>query len=210
VSNIGGSYNESEAQEILRRAANLQTSGAMSRDEMIRAAAELGISPEAVELAEQQYQEARTEDELRSRFRSKRRQEFAEGFKVLAVCIVIWWLMEKDGIANLSFQHNAFAFVILGYGVWAMIKNAYFAYAEKSHAYQRSFEAFKVSEQKRSKKAVKYTNDRVIEDILLNTNPRQKLEVIKNLRENTGLPLNEAKNAVDDYYNRHPEIKQQA
>jgi len=208
VSNIGGSYNESEAQEILRRAANLQTSGAMSKDEMIRAAAELGISPEAVELAEQQYQESRANDELKLQYRSKRRGEFTESFKTLIACEVIGYLMLRG--TDMSIDKHWFAYVLVIYGFWSVIKNGFLAFNERSPSWAKGFEEFKNSEKKRKVRAISKTNDRAIADILLNTNHRQKLEVIKNLRENTGLPLNEAKNAVDDYYNRHPEIKQQA
>jgi hypothetical protein len=217
VSTSGRSYNETEAQEILRRAAGLQTSGAMSRDEMLRAAAELGITPEAVELAEQQYADAQLEDDLRLRYRAKRRTELGEGFKMFLACSVISFLMLRNSFV--SFTHPPYvqnvsdhwlAYVIAFFGIWSLIKNAFLAFNEKSPVWQKGFQDFKASEAKRARKAVKYTNDRVIEEILGATDPRQKLEVIKNLRETTGLGLKESKDAVDDYYTRHPELRQGA
>jgi len=209
VNSFGEAYNEKEAQEILRRAAALQTSGAMSKDELVRAAAELGISPEAVEEGERQYREARAEEDLKSQFRAKRRQEFLESFKVLAACGFIFYLMMRDGWEVNSTQHNVFASVILIFGVWTTLKNGFYAFAEGSHGWQKSFQEFKATDAKRKQRASSQANDRVISDILIQTSPDRKLEVIKTLRESTGLPLNEAKNAVDDYYRRHPEIIRQ-
>lgn len=205
---MAGSYSEQDAQEILRRAASAQ-SGFMSRDELLLAASELGISPQAVEQAERDYQEARVDEDLRSQFRLKQRQDFLGSFKVLAACGVIFWLLMKDGTADNSPQHNIFAIVVALFGIWSVIKNGYFAFAEKSPAWQKSFEDFKVADKKRKARAVERTNDVAIRDILQNVEPDERITVIKHLRDTTGLPLNEAKSAVDDYYNRHPEILQQ-
>lgn len=205
---MAGSYSEQDAQEILRRAASAQ-SGFMSRDELLLAASELGISPQAVEQAERDYQEARVDEDLRSQFRLKQRQDFLGSFKVLAACGVIFWLLMKDGTAGNSPQHNIFAIVVALFGIWSVIKNGYFAFAEKSPAWQKSFEDFKVADKKRKARAVERTNDVAISDILQNVEADEKVTVIKHLRDTTGLPLNEAKSAVDDYYKRHPEILRQ-
>jgi hypothetical protein len=208
VSAPGGSYNESEAQEILRRAAGMQSSGFMSRDELVRAASELGITPEAIELAEEQYRIDRADEELRERYRAKRRGEFLDSFKGLAVCGGIFWYLMRDGAHN-SLQRNLFAAVILAYGVWNLLKNGYLSFAENSYGWKKGFEEYKVSDKKKKALAASRTNDKVIADILQGTSASKKLEVIKNLREQSGLPLNEAKTAVDDYYKRHPEVQQQ-
>ncbi|MEA2552144.1 MAG: hypothetical protein QOJ65_320, partial [Fimbriimonadaceae bacterium] len=96
-------YSESEAQEILRRASSIQTSGLMSRDEMLRAASELGITPEAVDQAEMQYRADLLEAELRREFREKQRQGFGESLKSFAIYAAVaaflvyrnagyWWI----------------------------------------------------------------------------------------------------------------------
>ena len=85
MSSPEGSYNETDAQEILRRAAAVQSTGFMSRAELLRAAAEIGISPEAVEEAEKQYQEARAEEDLRSQYRAKRKAELYDSAKAVLV-----------------------------------------------------------------------------------------------------------------------------
>ena len=202
----GGSYNESEAQEIIRRAAAVQGQGFMSRNELIRAASELGISPEAVEEAEKDYQLSKQEEELKIRFRAKRRHEFHESFKMLLGCAVISYLLwPKNHPGAISW----FSVVIACFGVWSVIMNGYNAYFERSPTWHKGFEDFKASEKKRKGLADQRANDKAIADILQSTSPRQKLEVVKTLRDTTGLPLNEAKSAVDDYYKRHPEIKSQ-
>src|SRR4051812_28649090 len=102
----------------------MQNSGFMSRDELVRAASELGITPEAVEAAEKQYQEARAEEDLRSQFRLKQRQEFFGSFKVLIVCLVIAYL----SFHGVTPEHPIpwVPAVVIAFGIWSLVKNGYF------------------------------------------------------------------------------------
>ena len=70
-------YEEDEAEQILRLAASLtSTTGAMSRERLLATAAELGISPEAVEMAEKQFATKKIEVADRAEFDSQQRREF--------------------------------------------------------------------------------------------------------------------------------------
>ncbi len=201
MSSQEGSYNETDAQEILRRAAAVQNTGFMSRSELMRAAAEIGISPEAVEEAEKQYAEARAEEDLRSQYRAKRKSELFDSFKSVMVFGSVGAF-----VVNRNENWMWIAIIVVGCAFVNMLKEAALYYSPKSHKYQKGFQEFKEKEGRRKSLADRRTNDKLIDDILLGTSPSNKIDVIKNLRETTGLSLGDAKSAVDDYYGRHPEI----
>lgn len=204
----GGSYSEKDAQEILRRAAAAQTAGAMSREELVRAATELGISVEALDEAEKQYQSAREEEDLKVQYRAKKRHDFIDSFKVLIACLVIAYLMWPKG-RDVALGHDFpwVAAVIGGYGVWSLIKHFYYAFFERSPGWQKGFEEFKAKDKKRKALTATRTNDKLIAEIVFSKGG-SKAEVITNLRDSTGLQLGEATSAVEDYYQRHPEVHQ--
>jgi hypothetical protein len=80
-------YEEDEAEQILRRASSLSMpGGAMNRERLLQTAAELGISPEAVELAERQIALERTEKTERAEFDTHVRSDFF-GHLVSFVCV---------------------------------------------------------------------------------------------------------------------------
>ena len=202
---MSGSYNEQEAQEILRRASQVQTSGFMSRDELVRAAGELGITPEAVDAAERDYREAQEEENLKAQFRSKRKSEFVGSLKSMAAYAGFVWFIYFYA------RDLAWLGILLGvFAVLGLTKNTYLAFAEKSDTWKREFENFKETEGRRKSLSTRRANDRIISDILMSTPANEKIHVIKNLRDATGLGLAEAKSAVDDYYGRHPEVLRQS
>lgn len=74
-------YEEEEAHEILRRAAGnvpgSSSSSGISRDNLLRTAAELGISPEDLEAAERQVRIDRNRATLFAEFTRERRRAFS-------------------------------------------------------------------------------------------------------------------------------------
>jgi len=68
-------YSEEEAQQILHHATQSVPINAMSRDELIRAAGEMGIAPEAIEKAEAEIA-AKREAELSAERDERLRKEF--------------------------------------------------------------------------------------------------------------------------------------
>lgn len=196
-----GTYSEQEAQEILRRAASLQTTGSMSGEEMIRAAAELGISREALEQAEAELHSDRLNKELLSEFKRHERQKFFSdmGGTIAFIAFIAF-----------IFQHD------LGNPRWLLLGAAFFAYKLVSHgskhlltrsnSWQRRYQTWKAAELRRRDPGSKKASEELIRSILGTIDPDAKLNVVKELRERSGLDLKEAKDAVDDYYRRHPEI----
>jgi hypothetical protein len=196
------SYSEEDAQEILRRAASLQTSGAMSVDEMIRAAAELGISREAVEQAEAQLRSDRLDKELLKDFRRQERQKFFSsiGSAIAIIAIAFIWFFEG---------HPSKQWVLIGAAFfgWKLVSNFSQHLWERSDSWQRRYQTWKAAEVRRRDPGRNQKNEDVIKSILGSVDPEAKLAVIKELRQRSGLELKEAKDAVDEYYRRHPEIR---
>ncbi len=70
-------YEEDDAEQILRMAASMSSPmGSMSRDRLMATAAELGITPEAVEQAEQQLRSQRAIESERAEFDALKKREF--------------------------------------------------------------------------------------------------------------------------------------
>jgi len=70
-------YEDEEAEQILRMAASISSPvGQLSRERLLETAAELGISPEAVETAERQFHAEKSERDLEVQFQAHARSEF--------------------------------------------------------------------------------------------------------------------------------------
>jgi len=70
-------YEDDEAEQILNLAASMSSSdGRMSHERLLETAAELGISQEAVEIAEKQITTKRLDNQLRAEFDTIQRREF--------------------------------------------------------------------------------------------------------------------------------------
>lgn len=193
------SYTEVEAQEILRRASALQTSRAMTRGELIRAAAEVGISPQAIEEAEAQVARERREAELLQQFRKERRK---------ALVSSLWGLVVYVGLAALIAGRNLHYWWFAGFlalcGVWGALKEIWLTFNERSDAWQSAYQKYRDGKMRRTELPSGSADD-VLREILSRHSPDQKLSVIKEYREQTGLDLKDAKDDVDRYYRQHPD-----
>jgi len=70
-------YDDDEAEQILHRAASMSSiDGRLTYERLLETAAELGISPEAVETAEREIMHDRKENALRAEFDAKQRKGF--------------------------------------------------------------------------------------------------------------------------------------
>lgn len=89
-------YNQEQAEEILRLAAHRDLSGGVTRDALLRMAGEVGLSPEAVAAAEQEYVDRTQDASLERQFAARQRSEYWS--KILAyigtngMLVGIWWL----------------------------------------------------------------------------------------------------------------------
>jgi hypothetical protein len=197
----GGSYSEQEAQEILRRAASLQTSGSMSAEEMVRAAAELGISREAVEQAEAELRSDKLDKELLGEFRRQERGSFMSsmGGTLVVMAVALWFL---QGVVSPQWVAVGIAFFC-----FKLFSNISKHLWERSSSWQRRFQTWKAAEIRRRDPGVRKSNEEIIASLVNLANPESKLSLIRELRTRSGISLKEAKDAVDDYYKRHPEVR---
>jgi len=94
-------YEDEEAEQILRVAAQISgPEGRMSRDRLLETAAELGISAEAVEIAERQVVEQRRDQGLRAKFDAKLRTEFLAhlvSYVIVNGCMIATNLLTSPG-----------------------------------------------------------------------------------------------------------------
>ncbi|WP_158409118.1 2TM domain-containing protein [Fimbriimonas ginsengisoli] len=196
-----GSYTDSEAEQILRLAANHST-GAIDKSRLLQMADELGLSHEAVQLAEQQVIAERTAIAERTEFDVQHRKAF---FSHLTS-----YLVSCGGMVlfNLVTDHHITWAIwpIIGWGI-GIAFHIHETFAKGSEDYEEEFQKW------RTKRGLSRTTGSVtpahqaleqpLENILLRDN-LTKIEAIKRLREETGSTLKDAKDAVEMYERIHP------
>ena len=207
---LKNSYNEDDAQEILRRAAALQSSGALTSEELIRTAAEAGISREAVEQAEAQIRSEKLDRELLGEFRRQQRNEFYSLVGGTAFFLVI-----AGALFFRDIEKPGWIYLGAGFFLLRLYKGVSRYLWERSPSWQRRYETWKAAEMQRhirvedrlyAKPVSGAEYEETIKGIIDETLPQGgKLDVIKELRLRNNISLHEAKGAVDDFYRRHPE-----
>jgi len=202
-------YEEDEAEQILRLAASFASpSGAMSRERLLATAAELGITPEAVEMAERQLAGQKSDAAERKEFDTAQRHEFY-GHLVSYVLVNIFLVM-----INLVTDARFFwaIWVILAWGLFLAFHSVE-TFFRGSESYREEFEKWQTKRRRREARelephTVEENSDFVIDKYVHKRLDRgrdvSKLEAIRYLREKTNLDLREAKEAVDLYCVRNP------
>lgn len=197
-------YSEDEAEEILRVAASKAAPvGRMDRDRLMQAAAELGITPEAVLEAEMQVAQQREEEAERAEFDAHQRKEFlthlTSYLTVNPVLIAINFF--TSGKLNWSLITAFFWGIALFFGFVS-------AYVKTSDSYQSDFRSWQKKRRRRAEKqAAMGGQDAVLDRLVLESSgPVNRLEAIREVRDATGASLAEAKSTVDAYAARHPDV----
>jgi len=203
-------YEEDEAEQILRLAASLTSpaDGAMSRERLLATAAELGISPEAVEMAERQLAGQRSHNADRAEFDAIQRREFYG--HLLTYLLVNGFLV----VINLFTSSGYFwaMWPILGWGL-GLAFHVVETFFKNSDSYREEFEKWQVKRNRRAERQnadhkILGNSDFVIDKYVHRRLDRgrdiSKLEAIRYLREKTDLDLRDAKEAVEQYIVRNP------
>ncbi|HLK13993.1 MAG TPA: 2TM domain-containing protein [Fimbriimonadaceae bacterium] len=131
-------YNEEDAEQILRLATHQSLSGGLTREALLRTAAEVGLSEAEINAAEAQLSQSRNTADLADRFRQRQRGRFIQGvlsyIGVNAFLIGVWWMT----------GHGYF------WPGWALVGMALGSFDEiskclipSSAAYQRAFARWK-------------------------------------------------------------------
>lgn len=202
-------YEEDEAEQILRLAASFSSpTGAMSRERLLATAAELGISPEAVDLAEQQYSRQRTDVAERAEFDAIQRREFYG--HLASYVIVNVFLVAVNLVTDASYFWAMWPILGWGLGIAFHVVETFF---KSSESYREEFEKWQA---KRNKRAAREGDDHIVvanSDFVIDKYVHKrldrgrdvsKIEAIRYLREKTNLDLRDAKEAVEQYIVRNP------
>jgi hypothetical protein len=129
-------YEDDEAEQILNLAASMSSpAGQMTRERLMETAAELGITPEAVEEAEKQVMAEREDRRLRAEFDAHRRHEFYNHLSSYLIVNVIFVVMSV---------HAGFWAIwpILGWGIGLAV-HAQATFFKGGDCYREEFQAWK-------------------------------------------------------------------
>lgn len=149
-------FDEKEAEEILRLASRKENPlGGISRNELERSAAELGISPEALREAELQIAEQRQEADDRKKFRQYQRGEILSDFgKFMAVGgFLIFLDLFKDGRLSWAFWPV---------GIWGMVMLGSMLQALIGTNREKEFERWQRKQRPRQSKSQRFELDREV------------------------------------------------
>jgi len=188
-------YSDEEAQEILKVAASRQLQGGLDLPRLQAAAAELGISPEALADAEAQVMRDRDERILFDEYKRSRRQSFYSSLVTyVAVNAGLWFMMRPSWIV----------WVLGGWGIALVIEgmNAF----NSGKPGSPEFDAWRRERESKTPSALPADAEAAIQEFLNRASSRGKIEAIKYVRERTGLGLKESKEAVDRFEFQHPNI----
>lgn len=196
-------YSDEEANEILKLASQQgHSESGMSRDSLLQAAAELGISATDLAAAERQVIEQRQSKNDLAEFDRFQRSEF---FEHLMTYLILNGFMVGINFFTAGHRISWALFVILGWGI-GIAFDAYGTFARSSASYRDDFENWKRRRDKRAKKAAEKasgTYDAVLDGLILQ-GATTKIDAIKALREQSDLSLAESKAAVEEYLARKP------
>lgn len=187
-------YSEEEAEEILRLAARKE-SGGIPRDRLVQMAAELGMSPDQVVSAEQEFLAKRDEDVERKKFESHVLRELWS--HVATYVAVNVGLLLMDAIPDGRVDWAYWPLLGWGIGIACHIASVFWSSADDEAKTYREWKASHEHE------PLSLTQRQILDEIA----PKyrgQKLMAIKELRDRTGVGLREAKEAVDLYDATHP------
>jgi hypothetical protein len=133
-------YDDEEAEEILRRAASFSTTGQLTHDRLLETAAELGITPEAVERAQREYDQDRTVTLEQTEFDAAQRREFYHHLlsyvTVNAVLLILNLVTDPHSLW--------FFWCLLGWGI-GLLFHAASVFFRSSEGYRQQFEKWRAN-----------------------------------------------------------------
>lgn len=134
-------YSEHDVQEILNRAVRLDSSrGSSTRESLERAAEELGLTPEALAQAEEQWEREKQDQEEFLAFMAYQRKGYYSNLFMYLIFIPFFLFLDlsKDG------QLNWALYPILGWGLGVAIHTVG-VFSRKSHWFDEQFQEWKAA-----------------------------------------------------------------
>ena len=189
-------YTEAEAEQILRLASQTP-SGEISHADLMRMAGELGLSPDRVERAAEEFRIQREAECERQAYRHHVRAELINH-------VSSYFAINAGLLAMDFFKDNRISWALWPVLAWGMfvvfhIVSVLFPSHEQR---EKGFREWK------AKQKVLELTDRhreTLDEIAL-AEPKGKIEAIKELRERLSLGLKDAKDLVDQYETEHPGV----
>jgi ribosomal protein L7/L12 len=204
-------YDEEEAEQILRLAASLTSpAGAMTRERLLATAAELGITAEAVEMAERQIAKQREANADRAEFDLVQRREFYG--HLLTYVLVNGFLVVVNLVTSSAYFWALWP--ILGWGL-GLAFHFVETFCKNSESYQEEFEKWQAKRLRRAERRTpdhrvvgnsEFVIDKYVHRRLDRGRDVSKLEAIRYLRDKTDLDLGDAREAVEKYSARNPGV----
>lgn len=185
-------YSESEANEILQLAANAGGGDLLSREQLLHAGAELGISPEEIDRAAAQIAERRNANQEKQAYRRYRRKSISADvftyLSVCAVCIGIWFFSGRGDFWP--------QWVI---GIWGLLL-CIEVFKKLIESDDEDFQKWKRTRVPRNPALTTPEVTHFIE----NLGPMGKIEAIKEIRNRFGFDLKDSKDIADEHQRTHP------
>lgn len=202
-------YEEDEAEQILRMAASYTPlSGAVSRERLLQTASELGISPEAVELAEAKFADEKAMAAKVAEFDAHQRRQF---YSFLMTFLII-----NGSVLALNVLTGAqylWAFWLTGLMAIGLAFDAIETFMKSSQAYQAAISKWKsqtLSEDARKElmpspaEDVALVIDKYVHRRLDRGRKACKQDAVRYLQATTDLDSIDARDAVDRYISKNP------
>ncbi len=202
-------YEEDEAEQILRLAASMTSpAGAMSHERLLATAEELGISPEAVESAQQEIASRRAEAAARAEFDLAQRREFFSHVGTFAfVCGM--------GVLGILFLHLRIGWAVWPLGIWgiSIASDIGATFFRNSNSYNEAFEKWSSKRARKARSSAEEVPAAASSDFLIDKYVHRRLDrgrdvskvdAMRYLREHASLSPPEAREAVEQLMFRNP------
>ena len=135
-------YHSDEVEQILQRALTLQQENTVSREQLAEMATELGISPENLAFAEQEWLAQRQEEQERQAYNTVRRRRFRSHLvPFLAVNTFLSLINTLTGV-----NHFWAVYPLLGWGL-GLFFHGWNAYKTEGEGYDRQFQRWRQRQQ---------------------------------------------------------------
>jgi hypothetical protein len=211
-------YSEEEANQILRKATehSLAPGGSLTRDELLRSAAEAGIPPEAIERAERELAAKRTDEQDRLAYQQNLSRKFNQSVGSWAgTSVLLFGINLLTGFDHLwcLWPIGIWGFVVLGEMLeyyftkpWNDVEKLKRWQARRAARSQiadsGSPEDFLDDWFSRADETESERKGLVIGVSMRSASTDRKIEAIKALREAYGMDLKKAKDVVDRYLDK--------
>ncbi|WP_066379336.1 MULTISPECIES: 2TM domain-containing protein [unclassified Anabaena] len=128
-------YNSEQMQQILQKAFARQQQGEISRQQILEIAAELGVSSESLQAAEQEWLTQEIEDKKRQKFHAQRHNEFKT--QLISYIAVNGFLIVLNLVTSPSYFWAIFP--LLGWGLLLFFSGMK-AYQTQGESYEQDFQ----------------------------------------------------------------------